>query len=403
VREIRLDGLKTLPNAGLSTKIAYAHHVATQSYRAIAREMKLSFHVVRSDLLRFAGRCSSVPEVAPSSRPGILSLGGRVVPSAEGPSAEFEVRLKRRFEDRHETQEIAGPARLAMDDRQRQIREGAGQLESRLNQEFIEFLQKWSMPLLIVVALGAVGYAGWTRYKKAEVEKVNVAFQELESVTNSANPSPQSLSRVADEYERVRSVPHLARLAAADAYLKAVRLGVKPGSELKPDGSLSNPADALTEQDVVQNLNQANQLYQRVADDTAGKPGVAMLRVSAIYGLAAIAESRKLPDEAQKNYELIASITDGGPYESHAKVARARIASLKDLDSNIKLFSKAELPELPALPDLVTPPLESPKVDVLPAEGVAAPASDAPATEAPKAETPPVDATEPATPAPAPK
>jgi len=273
-----------------------------------------------------------------------------------------------------------------MDDRQRQIREGAGQLESRLNQEFIEFLQKWSMPLLIVVALGAVGYAGWTRYKKAETEKVNVAFQELESVSNSANPSPESLARVADDYDGVRSVPHLARLAAADAHLRAVRLGVKPGADVKPDGSLTNAADALTEQDVVEGLSRATQLYQRVAEDTAGKPGMATLRISAIYGLAAIAESRALPDEAQRNYELIVSITDGGPYEPHAKVARARIESLKALDSKVKVFSKAELPELPPMPDLVTPPLESPKVDVLPAEGSAAPSGKAPAADAPKPE-----------------
>lgn len=269
-----------------------------------------------------------------------------------------------------------------MDDRQRQIREGAGQLESRLNQEFIEFLQKWSMPLLIVIALGAVGYAGWTRYKKAEIEKVNVAFQELESVTNSANPSPQSLTRVADEYESVRGVPHLARLAAADANLKAVRLGVKPGSESKPDGSLASPTDALTEQDTVQYLSQAAQLYQRVADDTSGKPGMVMLRVSALYGLAAVAESRKLPDEAQKSYEQIVSLTDGGPYEAHAKVARERIASLKDLDQNIKLYSKSELPEPPPLPAL-----ESPKAEVLPTDG----------TTPPSGETPPADSTKPGT------
>ncbi len=279
-----------------------------------------------------------------------------------------------------------------MDDRQRQIREGAGQLESRLNQEFIEFLQKWSMPLLIIIALGAVGYAGWTRYKKAEVEKVNVAFQELESVANSANPSPQSLARVADEYERVRSVPHLARLAAADANMKAVRLGYKPGAEVKEDGSLANAADGLTEQDTVQFLNQANQLYQRVADDTSGKPGAAMLRVSALYGLAAVAESRRLPDEAQKNYELIASITDGGPFSAHAKIARDRIASLKDLDNNTKLYSKSELPVPPA------PVLEAPKVDVLPADGAPGPASDAPKAEAAKSEPAPTPP-----PAPAPK
>lgn len=297
-----------------------------------------------------------------------------------------------------------------MDDRQRQIREGAGQLESRLNQEFIEFLQKWSMPLLIVIALGAVGYAGWTRYKKSEIDKVNLAFQELESVSNSASPSPESLARVADDYDRVRSVPHLARLAAADAHLRAVRLGFKPGTEIKPDGTLTNPTDALTEQDVVQSLSRATQLYQRVADDAAAKPGLMMLRVSALYGLAAVAESRKLPDEAQKNYELIATLTDGGPYESHAKIARDRIASLKDLDTNTKVYSKSELPELPPLPAIQTPALESPKADVLPADPTEAPTDPAPSSDptaepkhdAPKPEVPKPEAPKPEAPKPEP-
>ena len=46
----------------------------------------------------------------------------------------------------------------SLDRRTRQITEGAGLEESRLNQDFVEFLKKWSTPLLLVIVAAVAAY-----------------------------------------------------------------------------------------------------------------------------------------------------------------------------------------------------------------------------------------------------
>src|ERR1043165_2180126 len=219
-----------------------------------------------------------------------------------------------------------------MDERQQKIREGAGLEESRLNQDFIELLQKWSMPALVVIAVAAVGYAGYDRYQKSVAEKTDRAFLEYESAATSASPSPDSLRRVADDFEGVQSVASLARLRAADAYMAAVRSGVKPGAEVKQDGTVANPADLLTEEDRSYNLSQAQGLYQRVLDEASGKPGKELFALQALYGLAAVTESQKKLDEAKSYYERLQKLVEGTQYAIHAEIAKERIASLDKLN-----------------------------------------------------------------------
>src|SRR3954466_11659733 len=74
-----------------------------------------------------------------------------------------------------------------MDQRQAQIRERAGLEESRLNQEFIEWLRKWGTPMLLAVALLSVAYALRDKWHKAADDKLDNGFGELAAVT--ANPN----------------------------------------------------------------------------------------------------------------------------------------------------------------------------------------------------------------------
>ncbi|MEM1423311.1 MAG: hypothetical protein AAGH64_04835, partial [Planctomycetota bacterium] len=47
-----------------------------------------------------------------------------------------------------------------MDDRQQQVKIGAGLEESRINRELIDWLNKWGMRILIVVLLVVAAYQG---------------------------------------------------------------------------------------------------------------------------------------------------------------------------------------------------------------------------------------------------
>src|SRR5690606_41971572 len=108
-----------------------------------------------------------------------------------------------------------------MDERQTKIKEGAGLEESRLNTEFIDFLQRWGTPALLVVAVIALGYFGYQRLQMARTEKVNQAFVELEAALSTDNPNPRALEDIAATYSSTRAVPHIASLTAADGYLRA--------------------------------------------------------------------------------------------------------------------------------------------------------------------------------------
>ncbi|MBL8760408.1 MAG: hypothetical protein JNL50_03815 [Phycisphaerae bacterium] len=296
---------------------------------------------------------------------------------------------------------------MALDQRQTQIREGAGLEESRLNREFIDFLQKWSMPLLVIVAVVAVGYAFKQRYDRAQKEKLELAFGELEAASASARPSPDTLRTIADEYQSITGVYLKGSLRAGDAYLDTVRSGVKPGAELKADGSLAKVEDKLSESDRAYHLAQAQAMYDRVYADTAGKPEYTLMRLGAVYGLAAVLECKGEFDGAKLRYEEIVQLTDKGPWGVHAGVARARLASMDGLKDLPRLYRSDELPKPPEPPKVDTPapaaPGDAPKTEAPaadPATPLEAPKTDGAPVDAPKDEPKPTEtpATEPVTP-----
>jgi hypothetical protein len=288
-----------------------------------------------------------------------------------------------------------------MDERQAQIRERAGLEESRLNEEFIDWLRKWGTPILLVVAVLAVGYNIKDRWHKARDSKLDAGFEELAAATTGGNSSPDTLLSIASTYDGHAAISSLARLDAADAYLDAIRRGVKPGAVLKtgkdgsPTGELDNPEDALTDADRTSFLKLAGDLYQQVYDKSSSESGQQLLTINALYGLAAIAECRQEFDKAKGYYEQIAKLADASSLPAHAALANERIKTLPDLVKVPKLFTKAELPPPPK-------PEEPPAPVVTPAAAPpGAPAAGTPAPSAapvqPSSPVPP-----PTTPAPAP-
>ena len=250
-----------------------------------------------------------------------------------------------------------------MDERQTQIRERAGLEEGKLNEDFIDFLRRFGTPVLLVAAVAAGGYALKKHYNVSKTTNIDLAFQELEAARAGGNASPDTLTAIALEYEGVRAVSLLARLEAADAYLDAIRRGVKPGSEVEPDGTLKNPEDAITEDDRTSYLAKAADLYAQVQTDSARDPGKAIITLGATYGLAAVAEARTDFDAAKARYEDVIRLAETSGYDAHAAVARARIGRLGELANQPRLYSRAELPKPPAPPPPPTAtPLDFPSI-----------------------------------------
>ena len=240
-----------------------------------------------------------------------------------------------------------------MDQRQAQIREGAGLEESKLNVEFIEWLRRWSTPLLLVAAIAALGWVLYQKFERAQLAKVDRAFGELETAMVAG--SPETLKAVADAYSGVRAVPVMARLGAADAYLRAARAGVRPGAALKQDGTV-DAADVLSDQDRASMLDQAQGQYAEVLKATESDERNSLHAIGAAFGLAAVAESRGDMEGAKKNYEKAQTLAERGGFPGPGEVAKKRLADLPSRAQPPKLYAKAELPTPPAPPPPPAPP-----------------------------------------------
>lgn len=255
---------------------------------------------------------------------------------------------------------------MSMDKRQTQIREQAGLTESRLNLEFVDFIKEWGGRLGMVLVIASLAWFAWTRWTQHKTGKVNEAFAQLSAVSAATNANPEALKRIADEYDDVRGVSSMARIYAADAYLRAVRGGMVTGADLAPDGTLVKPEDALTADGRATYLAEAESLYQTVVTELTGVPEKTLLRLNALFGLAAVNESRGELDKAKARYEEIVAAADKTTFQSHADIAKDRLTTISKFAEAPMLFTKAELPPLPTPPPIVPDPVTVPGPTVLP-------------------------------------
>lgn len=274
-----------------------------------------------------------------------------------------------------------------MDDRQAQIKESAGLDENRVNQDLIDFLEKWSAPFLFVLALIMAGYWGWGKLERMREAHVAEAYAAYTSATAGENPSPDSLKRVADEYADVPGASAQARLRAAQVYMESVWFGVEPGTELGPQGSLLNEEDALTPDQLDAYLTAADDQYRLVLEQTQDDEGMWVLRLNALWGRAAVAASRGDMDSARSFYAQIEALENEEALGLQARAAARLSESIDDFAETPYLYGPDELPPiilqgsedpLEAIMNLpTTEPVPTPLEDAVPVDDVTAPVEDA--------------------------
>lgn len=277
---------------------------------------------------------------------------------------------------------------MSIDQRHTQIREKAGLEESRLNQEFIGFLQKWSTPLMAVIAIAALGYVGLGKLKEQRVAKIDAAYREFQEVSlgGTLNASPDSLLNVASAYEDVPGVSILARLGAADALMQAVRTGLRPGAVLTPEGVPESTDDLLSEADRAAYLDRAAAAYGQVLSRTEPVAGQEVHTIASLYGLATVDVARGDFPSAKVHLERVKTLATSADFPLHVQIATERLAALDNAESVPALISQSELPKPPEPPvpePVAVPTLEAPTEapDASLPEAVAPPASNESAVE----------------------
>ncbi|MEM1329806.1 MAG: hypothetical protein AAGG07_04525 [Planctomycetota bacterium] len=289
-----------------------------------------------------------------------------------------------------------------MDDRQSQIREGAGLEESRVNQEFVDFLKKAFWPVMIIVAVAVVSFRGFQMYEQAKEASLAQAFFDLDVTLASDTPSPEALAALADEHEGQGSVSSIARLEAADIARRAAITGVEPGLPTPgPDATDEERAEAsVDETERGAYLDRADELYSRVWQDTESDAGQGLLAISAGYGLGAVSEARGAWDDAADRYDRVSELAALRGFDLQARIAKRRAEDIRGGARPPRIWQAAELPEdelvmgesdLPGRSDEEVEDASGPMLPDLPETPNAgeAPSEDAPADDAPAGETSP--------------
>lgn len=176
--------------------------------------------------------------------------------------------------------------------------------EDRINEDFVESLKRYG-PWVLIAVLAVISVRLWMqRTANAEVATRDQAWVELLTTTE-----PASLNDIAISWDGIDSVSQLARLKAGQILLTRIAS--------TPDMSADDRAVALDDA--------SRQFEMVISVDDASRANT-VVAVTALNGLAAIAESRGDAEAARGFYSRSASRAEGW-LEPLAAQARLRAAS----------------------------------------------------------------------------
>ena len=234
---------------------------------------------------------------------------------------------------------------------------------------FGQFWAKYGNGILAVLAIAALGFAGWRWASNSRTAAHESAWTDLATAT-----SPESLRQVAHAHSDP-AVGALALLNAADLLLaesSRPQSGDPPATSLPDDAAdnvagddSSDPAadnaPVLPSLSPEQALQDAQEIYQQIAEDQSLH---IVYRLNAQLGLGAVAESQEDWQAARDIYQAVEAQAPAG-FAAIKDQATRRLAQIDQL--SIPLLADA-LPRSPPPAPPAPPASEDPAPSVSPAE-----------------------------------
>lgn len=219
--------------------------------------------------------------------------------------------------------------------------------ENRINEDFVTWIKTSGPWYLLAIVVGIAVYMYLVNLQRAELREREQAWFDLGEAV-----MPSSLEDVAQRHEGIDGVGTLARLRAANTYLQSLQTNLALGATIE-EGTPLSPEDRTL------GLDRADRLYTQVLNEDQGQFGDTIATVSALNGLAAIAESRGEVDQARDYYQQAAE--RAAPwYPVLADQSRGRAATV-DLYAQDVTLPKATPPVTP--PTITTPTIEPLDID----------------------------------------
>ncbi len=207
--------------------------------------------------------------------------------------------------------------------------------ESRINEDFLDWLKTKGPSWLLVIMVGVAAYMGLIRWKQHKRDYVSQAWAEFVACR-----LPGSFEDVAARYDDVPGLPQLAMRMAADTLLGAVQTG-------RPLGGTTistEPATFFSGEELQEYLDRADRLYRDVLEADDLSLAMTLHAVSAMNGRAATAESRGDVAEARRWYEEAARRAEEY-YPDLATQARGRAATVDVYADAVILPRQEDLPQ----------------------------------------------------------
>jgi hypothetical protein len=200
--------------------------------------------------------------------------------------------------------------------------------ESRVNEDFIDWMKNSGPTWLLVILVALAAYLGINRWREAKVSKANEAWAAFAEAQ-----LPGSLVDVANQYGTIGQVGNLARIRAADQLLLAVQanrelsdLNIDPQQPTPPEDAAAE--EPLSDEQRAEYLDRADRLYDEIIANDDGSFGMTLHAVGAMHGKAAVAESRGDIDTAREWYTKAAERAEGH-YAGLAQQARQRAENVE--------------------------------------------------------------------------
>ncbi len=227
--------------------------------------------------------------------------------------------------------------------------------ESRINEDFVEWLKTKGPTWLLMVLVVVAGYMGLNRWRQYKDDYQFEAYRALGECT-----LPSAFEDVAAKYADILGLPQQAKNAAANALLQQVMIGRPLGTDPPP----ADPPEEFPDEWREEYLIRADRLYGEVLETDDLTLAMTLHMVSAMTGRAVTAEARGSRSEALLWYEQAAERA-GGFYPELTERARRRASAVDRFSEAVTLPNRQDLPTGAQPPTLQPADIEDVLKDLL--------------------------------------